>query len=112
MTEGESNQFAWDYSESSDIFNIHKKGKVTTGSAELGDFTIDFDSAGNIIGLEIMNATNFMTQLELGSPFKHLKGAELIIKQERNVTYILLKIISANAVEHVIPIPAPVMVEA
>ena len=57
-----------------------------------------------------MNAADFMNQIELGNQFKHLQGAELIIKQERNVTYVLLKITLANAIEHVIPIPAPVMV--
>ncbi len=67
MAEGESGQFRWDYSDSSDIFNIHKKGKLTIGSAELGDFTIDFDSIGNIVGLEIMNVTDF--RINLGGVF-------------------------------------------
>ncbi len=57
MAINETEEYIWDYSEHSDILNIHKKGVVVSGSSELGDFTVDFDRAGNIVGIEIMNVT-------------------------------------------------------
>ncbi len=114
MAQGETGEFIWDYSERSDIFNIHRKSKLSAGSAELGDFTVDFDSYGTIIGLEIMNVADFMSQINLESPLEMLQGVELITKQGEGsqVMYIWLKLTLPLAIEHMIPIPAPVMAEA
>ncbi len=111
MAQGETGEFTWDYSGRSDILNIHRKNKLSAGNAELGDFTVDFDSYGNIIGLEIMNAADFMAQINLESSLEKLQGVELITKQGEGsqVMYIWLKLTLPQAIEHIIPIPAPVM---
>ncbi len=114
MALGETDQFVWDYSEHSDILNIHKKSIATAGSAELGDFTVDFDAAGNIVGVEIMNATEFLKEAEITlEQLAELNGAGLLIKQGRGgeVTYIWLKLTFSRSVERRIPLPAPVLVK-
>ena len=112
MTIGETAKCSWDYSERSDILNIHRIGTVTAGSAELGDFTVDFDAQGNVIGLEIMNLTSFVA--ELGISHKELlmmKGAELVVKPSRGVVYLWVNFLLSSKVERRIPIPAPVLAE-
>ena len=108
MATGKSSSFAWDYSRS-DILNIHKTGKAVAGSAELGDFTVDFDKEGNIIGVEVTNASEFLSQVGISpEQLNSLQGAELILNQkDHNVTFILIKLKLA-AGEQTIPLPAPI----
>ena len=53
--------FVWDYSEGSDILNVRVRGKKNAGGSELGDFTIDYDTSGNVVGIEMKNASEFFT---------------------------------------------------
>lgn len=52
--------YNWDYSEYSDILHIRKKDQSTKGSVELGDFTLDFGSNDEIVGVEIEHASEFL----------------------------------------------------
>lgn len=114
MVIGKTKQFIWDYSEYSDILNIHRKGKKTAGSAELGDFTIDFDNIGHIVGLEIMNVADFLKESEISlEQLSCLVSAEMIFKQRKSgVIYIWIKFVFPQNIEKKIPIPAPVLAEA
>ncbi len=102
--------FYSDYSAKSDILNIHKKGKLVKGSAELGDFTIDFDSNDNIVGVEIMNASSFLKDLEITkNQLENLKDAGFLINQrDPNYTYVYIFLILPNEIEKRIVIPAPI----
>ena len=113
MAVGETQQFVWDYSERSNILNIHRKDKKTTGSAELGDFTVDFDTAGHIVGLEIMNVADFLKEAEISpEQLSHLVSAEMIIREKKSgVIYIWIKFMLPQNIEKKIPIPAPVMAQ-
>ena len=113
MSIGKDQYFSWDYSEKSDILNIHKTGKQTAGSAELGDFTVDFDKNGNIVGVEVMNALDFFLQVGIsGDDLAKIHAAELIIKQKAQYSMILVKLVLPQNVERVVPIPTPVVAEA
>ena len=112
MVLGTNQQFSWDYSEKSDILNIHKNGTRTAGSAELGDFTIDFDKDGNVSGVEVMNAAEFFLSVSITKEsLKQMEGAELVIKKKDDYTIILMKLILQHKKEIIIPIPAPVVAE-
>lgn len=108
MATGKSSSFVWDYSRS-DILNIHKADKKVAGSSELGDFTVDFDKEGNIIGVEITNASEFLSQVGISpEQLDSLHGAELILNQkDHNVTFILIKLRLPTG-EQTIPLPAPI----
>ncbi len=111
MAVGKTNQFVWDYSDHSDIFNIHQENKQVQGSEELGDFTIDFDAEGNVVGLEIMNVTNFLQEAQISrEQVLSLRDAELLVRQGKGgITYIWIKLVFPHEIERVIPVPAPVL---
>lgn len=112
MVSGQTNDFQWDYSEQSDILNIHKTGKKVAGGTELGDFTVDFDNEGNVVGLEIMNVSDFLKEVGIESTqLRQLGGAELQVTSKVNLHYLWIKLILPGQVEKVIPIPAPVLAE-
>ncbi|MEK6886708.1 MAG: DUF2283 domain-containing protein [Nanoarchaeota archaeon] len=105
-----STNFSWDYSEKSDILNIRTKDKKTEGSAELGDFTIDFDKNKQVIGIEIANASDFFSQADISKDqLKELKSAELVInKKGRDYTFIWVKTTFSHGIELKLPIPTPI----
>ncbi len=106
----QTSQFIWDFSERSDIFNIRKTGRKTNGSAELGDFTVDFDEYGEIIGIEIMNVSDFLRQAAIPlEELEQLKAAQFWVQEKGNVTYLWIKLVLSGGVERNIPIPVPVM---
>ena len=113
MTVVQTKEFTWDYSERSDIVNIHRTGRKVKESTELGDFTVDFDTEGNIVGIEIMNVNSFLKEAGISqSELTQLQSAELIVTQGKaNVTYIWIKFMFPHHIEKKIPIPVPVMME-
>lgn len=104
--------YYWDYGISSDILNIHKINKKTKGSAELGDFSIDFDKNDNVVGVEILHASEFLKESGINKEqLKNIKGAKILV-DTRNPTYLLIYIglVLSEGIERKIPIPAPVCV--
>jgi uncharacterized protein YuzE len=107
MVVGNDENFSWDYSEKSDILNVHEVGKKTAGSAELADFTIDFDNNGNVVGLEVMHASEFFSDVDITN-LSEIKTAKLLIKPRGNALTVAVKL-SLPHMEQVVPIPAPVV---
>lgn len=113
MVIGKSQYFSWDYSEKSDILNIHNAGKLTAGSAELGDFTIDFDKNGNIVGVEVMTASEFLSPMGiLKQDLAKIADAKLIISKRANYFIVMVKLVLPEKIERIFTIPAPVVAEA
>ena len=105
-------KFNWDYSEKSDILNVHTIGKKTAGSAELGDFTIDFDKLGSIVGVEIMNASDFLGKAGITkAQLVDLQNAELSVTQKGGQFLIVWVMLKCANVEHIVPLPTPVVAE-
>jgi len=110
MTVGKNKQFTWDYSEKSDILNIHQTDKKTEGSSELGDFTVDFDKIGNVVGIEIMNASEFLEQAGISKEqLDGLKGAQLTIVQKKSYMLVWAVLILPQNVEKKILLPTPIV---
>ncbi len=114
MSVSKDKYYSWDYSEKSDILNVHKVDKKTAGSAELGDFTVDFDKNGNIVGVEILNASEFFTLLGiLKTQLENIKEAEIIMRKRGEMTLICLKLLlSGEEAPRIVSLPASVMNEA
>lgn len=114
MTTGEAKNYQWDYSEQSDILNIHKKDSFVAGSAELGDFTVDFDAQGEIVGIELMNVADFLGESQISPDLlEKIVDADMVIKHRRDgIIYLWIKLVFPGGIERKIPMPAPVMEEA
>ena len=118
MSTGQDSYFVWDYSEKSDILNIHRKGKRVEGSAELEDFTVDFDKNDNVVGIEVAYASEFLSELGIEKDqLSTIKGAEIITQRRANYVLAWIKLITVVRKENGeeiresrIPIPAPVTV--
>jgi uncharacterized protein YuzE len=112
MVAGTNKSFNWDYDEDSDILNIHRNRKKVAGSAELGDFTIDFDRDGTVVGVEILNASGFFRRIAISKDqLAGLQTAAFSITSKGTLTLIWVRI-AAGDVEQTVPIPAPVVAAA
>lgn len=113
MAVGKSAHFSWDYSERSDILNVRVKGRKTKESAELGDFTVDFGEDGSIVGIEILNASEFFRLVNIPKEaLARIKAAEILVQKRRGHTLTCLKLLLPQNIEHVIPLPAAIADEA
>ena len=52
-------KFNIDYDNESDDLFLYAKEK-SKGSVEIGDLILDFDRGGKLVGIEMLNATNFL----------------------------------------------------
>ncbi len=80
------------YDEPNDVLYIYKEGSVK-GNIKMGNFVIDITSKGNVIGLEILDATktlpNFSKEL-----LKSATGAKIVIIKKGDSITIIFGIIS------------------
>ena len=85
-------KYSYDYSRHSDILHIHKHGKQTLGSVELGDFTIDFGENDEVVGLEIDHASEFFRNLDINEDLsKDINEVNLILdKRNPESEFIIL----------------------
>lgn len=98
--------YYYNYSEYSDILNIHKKNVITKGSAELGDFTVDFGNDNNIVGIEIEHASEFFNNLDISKEFlKNLEYAKMVIDKRNNSCQIVFIVLKAQNNIKKIPLP-------
>lgn len=118
MAIGEDKYFVWDYNEMSDILNIHRKGRKVEGSGEFSDFSVDFDKNGNVVGVEIAYASEFLSQIGVQRiQLSELKGAEITISKKANYALIWVKLAVLEKtplreeaiVEKKLPLPVPVV---
>ncbi|MBI4146352.1 DUF2283 domain-containing protein [Candidatus Woesearchaeota archaeon] len=113
MVVGKNKLFTWDYSEKSDILNIHKAGKKTEGSSELGDFTVDFDKEGNVVGIEIINASEFFDQSGISKEqLEHLKTAQLMVVQKKTYMLVWAVLVLPENIERKVLLPTPILSES
>ena len=122
MSIGSDRYFKWDYDETADILNIHKKGKFVSGSAEFEDFTVDFDKNDNVVGVEIDNASEFFGQVGIRKEqLANIGMSELTTQLRANYLLVWVKISVPKKVpvktaadtpmfELRVPLPTPVLV--
>ena len=107
MVIGQNEEFTWDYSEYSDILNIHKARMKTKGGAEIGDFTIDFDAEGRVIGVEIMHAAEFFEEIGISKEqLRELKRADFMVdKRNAEAALLFVRLYFNGNIRHSVPMP-------
>ena len=93
----------FDYDEESDSLFLYKEGETVRGSAEIGDFVLDFASnSRKVVGLEIINATeNLRKALSdkiTKDVLKNMRGAMLRTEIKQNTLYVIYGI--ASVIKH------------
>ena len=104
------NKFYWDYSTLSDILSIHKNAVKTKESAELGDFTIDFDNSDNVVGIAIENASKFFEQMDVSKEdLENIKNASIRVDTRNPELALVWTFIKFPNKEEAIPVPTPII---
>ena len=118
MAFGKQQNFVWDYSKKSDILNIHKAGQKVSGSSEFEDFTVDFDSKGQVVGIEIMYASEFLSSAGIQKEqLLKMREAEILVNKRNNYAVIWIKLMLPNLseksedaiVEKNVSLPVPII---
>lgn len=55
--------FSFDYDETSDDLFVYLEGQKSKGAVELGNFVLDFDEKGNLVAMEILDASKFLSKV-------------------------------------------------
>jgi len=88
-----SKLFKCQYNEKSDILRVLKIGEKIKGSAEIGDFIIDFNKKDQIVGVEILNISELLKQINIEpSNLTEIKSAEIraIQKPHKIAVFVML----------------------
>ena len=105
-----ANNYTWDYSTYSDILHVHKKGEINRGSAELGDFCIDFNKKEEVVGIEIEHASEFLSQLGIAKEqLTKITDAEFIVDKRNQQAHIIFLALKFPTTTKKIAIPMQVL---
>ena len=82
-----------DYDKENDILFIHRKDIKTKGSVEVmgGDIVIDFSKDKEVVGIEIMNASELLKNFDITkSMLSQSIAGDIKVSQQRNVLFLTL----------------------
>lgn len=108
--------FNTDYDREADDLFVYAKEK-SKGSIEVGDLVLDFDNAGRLVGIEILNATKFLADCTADKEgiSKHflseLNKCEVEVKKKSNFLFIKLILTGKDMRKISCPINAPIVTE-
>ena len=100
-----------DYDKENDILFIHRKDIKTKGSVEVmgGDIVIDFSKDKEVVGIEIMNASELLKAFDITEDMlsKAFAG-DIRVAQQRNVLFltIVLKMPKNVEKEAILTVPS------
>ena len=103
--------FSYD-KENDDLFLYSQKSK-SKGSVELGDFVLDYDSKGELVAVQIMNAAKFIKDIateknttDIKRLLNNLKDTRIDIKAKNNILIIKIHLISdTDEISSVLSVP-------
>jgi len=55
--------FKFDYDKENDSLFVYLEGSKSNGAVEIGDFIFDFDKSGNLVAIEISNASEIFKEI-------------------------------------------------
>ncbi|MCX6749115.1 MAG: DUF2283 domain-containing protein [Candidatus Pacearchaeota archaeon] len=55
--------FGFNYDEENDDLFAYKEGGKSAGAVELGNFVLDFDDKGNLVAMEILEASKILAKI-------------------------------------------------
>ena len=82
-----------DYDKENDILFIHRKDTKTKGSVEVmgGDIVIDFSKDKEVVGIEIMNASELLKNFDITKDMlSKVIAGDMKVAQQRNVLFLTL----------------------
>jgi uncharacterized protein YuzE len=87
--------FNFSYDEESDDLFAYMPEKKSKGAVELGNFILDFDEKGNLVAMQILDASKFLAKV-LSKMIKLAKIKEIKVEiiNFRNMDAVKFKIIS------------------
>jgi uncharacterized protein YuzE len=56
-------EFKFDYDKENDSLFVYLDGSKSNGAIEVGDFVFDFDKSGNLVAIEIFNASEIFKEV-------------------------------------------------
>ncbi len=93
-------KFNFDYDAGNDDLFVYLEGKKSSGAVELGNFVLDFDKEGDLVAMQIMNASEvFAKILSKIIEIDKLKQIQVEIINFRNMDAIKFKIITEKQQE-------------
>ena len=108
-------KFKIDYDKESDDLFLYAKEK-SKGSVEIGDLILDFDRKGKLVGIEMLNATKFLSDCVADKDavskelLSNLVKCEVEVKQKNNFLFIKIFLIGKK-ITIPCPINAPIVTE-
>ena len=102
--------FEYDYDKDNDDLFMYKKDAKSAGAIELGNLVIDFDHAGNLVAIQIMHASKFLTEATTKAvsraALQGIKGCKADMVEVRNQAMIRFALlIKEEPITHSITIP-------
>jgi len=100
-----------DYDKENDILFVHRKDIKTKGSVEVmgGDIVIDFSKNKEVVGIEIMNASQLLKNFDItkGMLSQAIAG-DIRVSQQRNILFltIVLKMPKNVEKEAILTVPS------
>jgi uncharacterized protein YuzE len=86
-------KFNFDYDSDSDDLFIYSEGKKSCGAVELGNFVIDFEKSGNLVAMQILNASEVLSKiLSKIIELQKLKQIQVEIINFRNMDALKFKV--------------------
>lgn len=99
-------KFDYDYSPDFDFIHIYSSDieKGIKGSISIGDYTIDIGHNGEVVGIEIEEASKLLNMSK--DNLRHLDGARLIVRKVGRLLFMGVAVVKNNqdkAVEFSVP---------
>jgi uncharacterized protein YuzE len=102
-------KYKFDYDNQADSLFIYAPTAKSSGSIELGDIIIDLNNEGKFVGIEILNATSFLTditeQKNTKSILKNLIECNLKMTYKKGITTIMITLLSNYKMNQEIKFP-------
>ena len=93
-------RFDFNYDSESDDLFIYQRDKKSSGGVEIGDFILDFDDKGDLVALQILNTSQFLSKiLEKIKQVSEIKEIKLEIINFRNMKAIKFKVSNGSIEE-------------
>ena len=103
--------FEYDYDKDNDDLFMYKKGAKSAGAVELGNTVLDFDYAGDLVAIQIMHASKFLTETTAKTisrtalqGIKECKADMVKVRNQAIIRFVLM--IKEELITHSIAIPA------
>ncbi len=106
-------KYNFSYDKENDDLFLFRSDRKSKGSIEFGNFIIDFDKNRNVVGLQILDAIDFLSQAtpmnrrEVKKVLKELTNCRVDSFQMKNMILIKFLLSSKNKKETPVAIPVP-----